>query len=123
MQSNGSLTALRIGGFSQDLVKRNEQFNLENFSSGRIEAYSQRWEDGIAALSADNDFGTMNHQVGCAFDLQSHEYVWNIHDFNNGGGAIGAGKIAAFQYADYDGSELKDDYLSYEQVDQRCRVA
>lgn len=122
MENQGSLTAIRVGGFDTGLQKRDEQFNLENFSSGGIESYCDRWEDGIAALDVNNDFGTLDHQVSCAFDLNSHEYEWNVHDFNNGG-AIGAGKIAAFQYSTYDGDELKN-YLELAQtVDQRCRVA
>jgi len=123
MSINGNITAMRIGGWDKDLQKHDEQFNLENFSSGRIESHCNRVGKNVDSIDANNDFGTLDHQVSCAFDLESHEYIWYLYDFNNKIN-IGEGTVAAFQYSTYDQDELKNwDLISEDGPSRTCREA
>lgn len=95
-------TTLRIAT-SQEIIsaKRDEQFNLENFSQGGIESEFYSVGASKAHLSADNDFGQLDHEVSCGVDLNQHAFQYEIWDYNHNE-AMTVGWVSAFQYDSYD---------------------
>lgn len=85
-----------------DSPKRDEQFNLENFSEGGIESGMQKVENTNAAvINTGGDYGTIDHQVSCQIDMNAHAYEYIMWDYNHNT-AMGTGWFYAYQYTTYD---------------------
>lgn len=104
MKANGTHNVFRLATShsSQQLAKRDEQFNLENFSSGGIESGFYRHESqSVANLDTNNDFGQMDHEVSCECDLNDHAYQYIVWDYNHNS-ALSSGWFHGYQYDPYD---------------------
>lgn len=82
-------------------AKRNEQFNLENFSEGGIEFgdYRQESQD-TATISTDSDYGMLDHQLSCQMSMDAHAYQYVMWD-NNHDTSLCSGWFHAYQYDPY----------------------
>lgn len=98
---------------SQTLTKRDEDFNMENFSSGGIEVSSQYGESAAAVLSMQNDWGQLVHETSCGLgDMKSNTYQYQMFD-NNHEGTLTAGIVRAFSDEPFDQNSLNPNSVSW----------
>ena len=109
---------------SNNVTKRDEQFNEQDFTSGGIEAgfnYNQERDGGY--LSTANDYGQMDHEVSCNFNgLGYNGLEFQLYD-NNHGDTIAAGNIRACQSGAFDTNELTDITNLPLPINRNCAVA
>lgn len=82
-------------------AKRDEQFNLENFSEGGIESgMEKKKSSSSAAINTSGDYGTLGHQVSCQVDMNAHAYQYILWDYNHNTD-MGSGWFYAYQNDTY----------------------
>ncbi|EDO17914.1 hypothetical protein Kpol_1010p29 [Vanderwaltozyma polyspora DSM 70294] len=82
-------------------AKRDENFNLENFSSGGLQFHQYKSEsDSIADINTGGDYGTLDHQLSCEIDMDWHAFSYEVWDYNHNAG-ISSGTAWAYQYDPY----------------------
>lgn len=89
----------------QTITKRNENFNLQNFAQGGLEAAGYHIDD-VADLSTVNDYGTIDHQVSCQYDGSVHAYDFEGWDYNHNR-PLTTGWLYAYQYQPYDDAKAR----------------
>ncbi|EDO15988.1 hypothetical protein Kpol_499p16 [Vanderwaltozyma polyspora DSM 70294] len=85
-----------------NLAKRDEQFNLENFSQGGLQFHDYQIEDNsVAHVDVYRDYGEFDHQLSCQLDLQAHAFKYEVWDYNHNQAMV-VGNCWAYQYDPYE---------------------
>lgn len=109
--------------YNTSLVKKSEDFNMENFSSGGIEASIDYEEPEHAQLSSQYDWTQMTDQVSCYLgDMSGNAYQYQVFD-NNHHETMSAGVIRAFSDEPFDQFTLDPSYVSWPvDVREECNI-
>nr|ATN38271.1 K45 killer preprotoxin [Saccharomyces paradoxus L-A virus M45 satellite] len=97
INSTRHIYRLATDHWTMQRAKRNEDFNLENFSAGGLEFGDYRDEsNSVASISTSSDYGTLDHQLSCELDMDAHAYQYEIWDYNHNS-AMSTGWFHAYQ--------------------------
>lgn len=110
--------------YNTNVFKRSEDFNMENFSNGGIEASVDYESPSHSTLSMQYDWQQLTDQVACTFgDMSGNAYQYQIFD-NNHDDTLTAGVIRAFTDEPFDEFTLAPNYVHWPVPDQpQCHVS
>ncbi|CCE65371.1 hypothetical protein TPHA_0L00110 [Tetrapisispora phaffii CBS 4417] len=109
---------------SSNFSKRDESYNMENFSSGGIEASGDYVDVANGVLSMQYDWGQLVHQVSCYLgDESGNAYQYQIYN-NNAKDTMTSGRFRGFDNEPFDQESLTPDeqYLPIQPWSQ-CEVS
>lgn len=126
MTSNSSQWSFRMIDptvYNTSVVKRSEDFNMENFSNGGIEVSVDYESPEHSQLSSQYDWHQMTDEVSCYLgDMSGNTYQYQIYD-NNHKETLSAGVLRAFSDEPFDEFTLAPSYVSWPvQEKSECRV-
>lgn len=109
---------------STNYEKRDESYNMENFSNGGIEASGDYVDIGNGVLSMQYDWGQLVHEVSCYLgDESGNAYQYQIYN-NNAEDTMTSGRFRGFDNEPFDQDSLTPDpqYIPVEPWPQ-CEVS